>query len=403
MPFIRRRQCQPTRELLPAASARQDFGDATAQTINVSTGRRDGNGGRDCDECCPPRKPSVTIRILVTFSFTAAITLVFVIGTGLGLKIGKDTALEKLKQFPIGVPYPVAGEFSEGGPCPGFGIGRCEEGQAIRSEIAWSRHYLNRGDAEIALGFAEKARIFYDWSVIVGSPAGAHSARLAASRLQFLRLSCYANMNEESLTRIARDNQFNVLGGRIGFKQQQRALKALGYYAGGMTGQPDGATREAVRRFQSALWYEETEVLTPQQTVVLICGAAEIAKDAASQNLLGAMYAAGLGVKQNTDLALLSFNEAARQGSGDAYWNLALLFGTRMTETSTLVCDADLSPERADSLLKDAYDAGHPAAIEAVDRFGSIPTAKERWAAIARGLRTPEALERVGKGCNPNG
>ncbi|MEE4213411.1 MAG: tetratricopeptide repeat protein [Parvularcula sp.] len=400
--------------------------DAQAQTINVNT-----TSTSDGSAPCPPKPRGVCIS--VRFCITIVLTISFVTGTigfGGGLQVGVSTGLlrglEAWAEYPLdlsvlresrgetntsassarptlppgapwdGGPY----DAEEGGPCRGFERGRCPE--ALRTEWALdlSDYYRSRGDAEVYLGEFDKAKVFYDWAITVGRPAGAYAARVAAIRLNFLGLTCHSD--EDSLARIARDKEFNILGGEITTLQRQRALKALAHYAGPLDGHQSGELREAIRRFQASLWYSETGVLTAEQTVLLVCGAAEIGQDAASKNLLGTMYAAGLGVRQNTDKALLWFNEAARQGSADASWNLALLFGTQMTEASVLVCDADLSPDRADSFLKEAYAAGHPAAVRAVERYGEEDPVM-RWRKLAGDLNQPEALSRVGKGCNPNG
>lgn len=339
------------------------------------------------------------IALVCTGVFALALT-VLAGGYMLGVNSGQIAAQEAYEAYPLGsnVPYPLP--TAEGGPCLGFEDGVCSDAQAVRFYMAQSRYYLNRGDSEVAIGALDKARVFYDWTIALGRPVGAPVARQAATRLQFLNLTC--DYSEESLARIARDNEFNMLGGRISMSQRQRALRALAHYTADVDGQHSQATRDAVQRFQSTLWFPETGVLSSEQAVLLVCGAAEIGNDPASQNLLGTMYAVGLGVRQNTDKALQWLNEAARQGSADAFWNLALLFGTQTTESSVLVCDADLSPERADSFLREAYEAGHPAAVQAAEQYGELDP-ETRWARISSDLRTPEALTRVGKGCNPNG
>lgn len=420
MTFLRRRWPVPTRKLRDREeeSIREDGdldvladntqgqaqGQASAQTINVSTASNSSNSKTSGDEPKLPRWLSTLLdllaKALVGTGVAGLTALIALIGAYFGGEAAREEVMAEWAAFPVGAETPSASPAIEGGPCRGFEEGVCPEARKNKEWIEWSRYYLRRGDAEVAIDEREKARIFFDWAVEVGRPVGAQSARFAAKRLQYLNLTC--DYDEQSLARIARDNQYNTLGGSISTKQRQRALKALSHYTGEITGRFNGETREAVDRFQSELWFDRTGVLTAEQTVLLVCGAAEIGQNAESQNLLGTMYAAGLGVRQNTDKALQWFNEAARQGSADASWNLALLFGTRTTEASVLVCDADLSPERADSYLKDAYDAGHPGAVQAVERYGEL-SPEDRWTQLSGDLRTPEALTRVGKGCNPNG
>jgi len=336
----------------------------------------------------------VILGVIVMIALAAAIA------SSLGFNAGRESAIDEWASYPLETPAPYAEAGQEGGPCTGFNPGLCERARTQKGVMDVARYYLRRGDAEASVGSVEKARRFYEWSVEVGRPVGAHASRYATTRLQFLSLTC--DYDERSLARIARDNEANALGGTITTSQRQRALRALSHYVGDITGRQSRETREAIRRFQASLWFDETGVLTSEQVVLSVCGAAEIGLDAGSQNLLGSMYAVGLGTRQSTDKALQWFQEAARQGSADASWNLALLFGTQTTESSVLVCDADQNAERADSYLKDAYDAGHPAAREAVELYGN-DSPEERWRSISGTLRTPEALSRVGKGCNPNG
>lgn len=340
---------------------------------------------------------------VILLCITGVVALAFVVlaaGFWMGERAGRIAAAEAYEAYPLGSGLPYSAPTTEGGPCTGFTDGTCNDAEAARFYMGQSRYFLNRGDAEVAIGALDKARVFYDWTIALGRPVGAPVARQAATRLQFLNLTC--DYNAQSLARVARDNEFNKLGGRITVRQRQRALRALAHYTAEVDGEYSQLTRDAVQRFQSTLWFPETGVLSAEQAVLLVCGAAEIGNDPASQNLLGTMYAVGLGVRQNTDKALQWLNEAARQGSADAFWNLALLFGTQTTESSVLICDADLSPERADSFLDEAADAGHPAAIQARESYGNLDP-ETRWSRISSDLRTPEALTRVGKGCNPNG
>lgn len=346
-----------------------------------------------------PADPAVT-QIALDLAKWILVLVLFVVAVRVSYNSAQQAILEEWRDYPLFAEAPFVFPAREGGPCPGFTEGTCPAAKEKEDAMGRARYFLRRGDAEKAIERVDKARIFYSWSVEVGRPVGAQAARLAATRLQFLNLTC--DYDAVSLARIARDNRANLMGGEITTAQRQRALRALAHYVGDITGRQSRELREAIRRFQSSLWFDETGVLTSEQVVLAVCGAAEIGLDAASQNLLGSMYAVGLGTRQSTDKALLWFQEAARQGSADANWNLALLFGTQTTESSVLVCDADQNAERADSYLKDAYDAGHPGARQAVELYGDA-TPEERWKSISAQIRKPTALTRVGKGCNPNG
>ncbi len=81
----------------------------------------------------------------------------------------------------------------------------------------------------------------------------------------------------------------------------------------------------AVRKFQSALNFEPTGFLAPQEAVRLIQMAA-VDGDAESQNRLGIMYAKGIGVARNFTRARDWFDKAAKQNYGEALYNLGVLY-----------------------------------------------------------------------------
>lgn len=288
----------------------------------------------------------------------------------------------------------------EGGPCRRWSEGVCREADDAQWAIQHARRYLKLGDAESAIKNWPEALSFYRATVDLGSSVGAQSAIYAAKRIQFQSMSC--EYNENSLARIARDYDKNPLGDLIEMKQKQQALSALGYYNGNVDNRHGPDTRSAIRTFQGDLWFDQTGVLTAEQTVLLVCGGAQIAKDIGSQNVLGVMYAGGLGVRQNTDFSLDWLSSAAQRGDADAAWNLALMYGTQTVLSSVQICDAVQNAERADGYLKEAADSGHPAARRAKAKFAHLSPEK-RWRQISGDLNQPEALIRVGRGCNPNG
>ncbi|MEL6789791.1 MAG: peptidoglycan-binding protein [Pseudomonadota bacterium] len=293
-------------------------------------------------------------------------------------------------------PYTVT---PEGGPCTVWAEGLCEEAQNAQAAIRFSRYYLNMGDALSAVRDWDQALRFYRQSIFLGSSNGAQAAILSAKRIQFQLMTC--EYDDASLARISFGYENNPLGALIEMRQKQTALKALGYYRDHINNQYTPATRAAIRNFQGDLWFDQTGVLTAEQTALLICGGAQIAKDSASENILGIMYAGGLGVRQSTDFALNWFNNAALNHSADAAWNLALMYGTGTVRASVLVCDAVQNAERADSYLSEAAGLGHPAARHAIGKYPS-DDASTRWRKLRGDLSAPEILDRVGRGCNPN-
>ncbi|MEL6172610.1 MAG: tetratricopeptide repeat protein [Pseudomonadota bacterium] len=293
-------------------------------------------------------------------------------------------------------PYTVT---PEGGPCTVWAEGLCEEAENAKAAIRFSRYYLNMGDALSAVSDWDQALRYYRQSIFLGSSNGAQAAILAAKRIQFQLMTC--EYDEASLARISFGYQNNPLGALIEMRQKQTALKALGYYVEPINNQYTPATRSAIRNFQGDLWFDQTGVLTAEQTTLLICGGAQIAKDSASENILGIMYAGGLGVRQSTDFAMNWFTSSARNNSGDAAWNLALMYGTGTVRASVLVCDAVQNAERADSYLSEAASLGHPAARHAINKYPSDDP-QTRWRKLRGDLSAPGILDRVGRGCNPN-
>ncbi len=356
--------------------------------------------------CCPPhpqKKPQageiteliikIILIILIAALVIAAIITAYRYGYEKGYWDGwRDRGAQESKSAEL-ITTP------EGGPCRRWMQGFCKEAENAQSANKWARYYLKRGDAESALENWARALNLYRAAMDIGSGVGAQSANYAAKRIQFQSMTCEYTV--ESLSRIARDYDKNPLGALIAMKQKQQALAALGYYNGKIDNRHGPASREAIRDFQGDLWFDQTGVLSAEQTVLLICGGAQIAKDIGSQNMLGIMYAGGLGVRQNTDFALDWLESAAQRGDPDAAWNLALMYGTQTVLSSVKICDAVQNAERADSYLKEAADAGHPAARSARAKY-AYDTPEKRWRKLSGDLNKPESMSRVGRGCNPN-
>ena len=130
----------------------------------------------------------------------------------------------------------------------------------------------------------------------IGREYGAPAANMASERLSYLELNCPTS--RASLDRIAAgpgDPQ-PVIARQISLADRKRALKVLGYFSGEIDDKPDWAMRDAILRFQSSLWFSPADGLRPEQVTLLICAAAQKALDPDMQDLLGIMFAAGIGV-----------------------------------------------------------------------------------------------------------
>lgn len=290
--------------------------------------------------------------------------------------------------------------------------------QAARLYNDGARYWLLRGDAELATvdlqrgadqagdregvfggvfddrrrhGYSassvRRAMEFWTLSIDWGRPFGAQSALMAQRRLQAHMVQCESSPDGESLRRISRRAP-GMTGDVISLKLRQAALAALGYYSGEVDGRYGPVTRDAARGFQRELGYDETGSLSPRQTTLLVCHAAQTARDPHLQNALGIMYATGLGVARNPDLALEWFETAARRDDADAYFNLALVYGTGAVLGSYRLCGVVENPERADAYLRDAAARGHPVAERwrRHPEFTRHASAEARWLAISNRL-----------------
>lgn len=265
----------------------------------------------------------------------------------------------------------------------------CATGQDGPDAPSLARCWLNVGDAYQAVGRTEEARDSWDESLIAGSyGGGAQAALTAQQRLQTAVLTLSCPTSPQSLNRIAYGAaQSQDSGDIIQLLSRQRALGALGFYSGPVDGSYGPVTRRSVRDFQREMGFDQTGALTPQETVTLICHAALNARDADSQNLLGIMFATGLGVEQNIDSALEWLDTAADRGNGGANFNLALIYGTGSVQGSYRLCGLIESPERADSYLRRAADLGHERAIRLRREFVATGgDSAARWSQISQAL-----------------
>lgn len=262
---------------------------------------------------------------------------------------------------------------------------------------ALARCWLNVGDAYQAMDEFDQARSAWNRSLHLGSTGGVQATLAAQQRLQSAGLRYSCQTDPASLARIAYGaGQSDNAGDIIQLISRQRALAALGFYSGPVDGSYGPVTRRSVRDFQREMGYDQTGALTPQETVTLICHAAINARDADSQNLMGIMFATGLGVTQNIDSALEWLDTAAERGNGGANFNLALIYGTGTVQGSYRLCGLVESPERADSYLRRAADLGHARAQRLRREFAGdrADSSGERWGEISRALL--QEAERTG-------
>jgi len=276
----------------------------------------------------------------------------------------------------------------DGTLCTGAAGAPCPETLTARQLEDLSRYALQQCRAQMAIGAVGRARTFCERAIEFGRRYGSQSAREAGQLLQAMALTC--NYTAASLDRISDKVEAPdpadrpVFSGRlIAVSDIQRALKALGYYAYDVDGKPGPRTFAAVREFQRANGFPSLNWLTPRDTVVLVCSAAETARDIKSQNLLGVMYALGLGVAQNTELALDWFSTAALRGDPNGAYNLALMNGLGVVDAGYKHCPIAGSTDRmiGDYYLKEAARLGHPAATRFLEAYGR-ETPAERWRAI---------------------
>lgn len=289
----------------------------------------------------------------------------------------------------------------------------CINREKSKGAAALARSKLNLGDAALAQGDLKSAQLYWMDAIQAGRATGSQAAITAQKRLQTRMLTC--NFTPESLKAISRDYKARS-GDLIHMKVVQKALHALGHYDGPIDGGLSIVTRASIRKFQREMEFDETDSLTPMQTVYLLCNAGETARDLASQNALGIMYATGLGVEQNIDIALEWLRTASQRGYADATFNLSVLYGSGVVLKSYRLCQIPRSPEQADQYLREAVHQKHPIATALWKRYGpnSVPppkTALARWEKIEREQLIPSKgdptnvyenkLLNIGTGCPP--
>ncbi len=286
------------------------------------------------------------------------------------------------------------GTYDEYYPTPGDDICNDYEGPVTDADLA--RCWLRIGDAYQSIGQLDFARRAWDRSLEIGAYRGAQASLVAQQRMQAATLAQACRTTYESLERISRGHRLGEVegGGIIDLQLRQQSLAALGYYADEVDGSYGPNTRRAVRDFQADMGFDQTGALNPRETVDLICHAAITARDPGAQNLLGIMFATGLGVELNVDMAIEWLEIAATRGHPEANFNLALIYGTGTIQGSYRMCGVVESPERADSYLRRAAELEHGRARIIRDNEGFRQDAVTRWDNIAARLGSEAAQAR---------
>jgi peptidoglycan hydrolase-like protein with peptidoglycan-binding domain len=276
---------------------------------------------------------------------------------------------EDRRKFCLGLPK------SEGGSSQVSCVGATKARQALKL-----------GDAAQAAGRSSQARACWLAATQIAQtdPDGAEAGMIAQRRLQATTSTC--KPTEQGLARISRDYKART-GDLIRVMVLKHALKALGHYDGPLDDRLSEETREAIARFQREREEDQTGTLTPEQTTMLVCSAAESTRDLVAETTLGVMYIIGLGVSQNIDQAHDWLTEASSRKYPDATYNLAILYGTGIILNSYRLCDVPRSPEQADRYLQEAAYQGHPEARRLYAEFGPGSrygdlSPRERWAVI---------------------
>jgi hypothetical protein len=295
---------------------------------------------------------------------------------------------------------------NESGPSEAFRPSPPSEGRGGRQSdeerrAARARWYLNAGDAALNSGDIRGARDQWQQAINEGRRFGAQASITAQKRIQAHTLTCHPTTR--SAKSISRE-YLDYKGDLISTRAIQQALRALGHYDGPINGLLGPMTRAAIRKFQREMAYDETDTLSPRQTVFVICNAAQIARDPASQNVLGIMYATGLGMRLNVDLALEWLRTASSRRHAESTYNLAIIYGTGTVLASYRLCDIPQNLDQADQYLREAAEQGYGPAIHAWRRHGDKSPA-DRWADIEKELRQNRTFDQareltpVGKSC----
>lgn len=243
----------------------------------------------------------------------------------------------------------------------GAALNRGDWFQARRNPIEpdnSARTWLQVGRAYLSAGEVAQARTAFNTAILIDSSSPA--ALDAQRHLQSLTTTCaYVSRFEKVKLGDGTYVEANHPDGGLNYdvdpvfgfepalqsldqvdlKVRQRALKALGHYTGEIDGLAGPGTRRAARDFQRSLSVNETGHLSKEQTIKLLCNAAQNAEHADSQNILGILYLSGIGLKQDFDLGHYWLSRAAEKHHSSALFNLGLLYRKGMEGQSLPLSD----------------------------------------------------------------
>ncbi len=227
-----------------------------------------------------------------------------------------------------------------------------------------SRAWLNAGQAHLTSGDIAAARVAFQNSIVAGPTTQAGLESQWA--LQGLTVTCSAERRQSFVYQDVAYRDPLSLVGRIDVNVIQRALYALGLYRGHIDGDMGPRTRAAVAQFQNDLNVDADGRIKSREVVELICQAAQMVRDAESQNALGIMYVNGIGVGRDLRAAHFWLEEAASQNSAAAHFNLGCLYSANVG----LEGDVDINEGGATNIRRDdeEYMNLRPQAREAIAR-----------------------------------
>ncbi len=271
-------------------------------------------------------------------------------------------------------------------------LSRGSEFQRSRADLVendQSRSWLLTAKAFQARGDVRNSKIAFETAIQIDP--NSRAALEAQQQLQQLSTTCsatsYADPEERQRQMAALQSQIapahvqygadNPLSRvrQISIAAQQRALRALGFYEGAVDNSVGRMTREGYRQFLASLNLDRRDFLNAPQIVELICQAAQLRKDPSSQNMLGVMYAKGIGVEKNPDLAHHYFGEAARQNEPSAIYNMGMMYAK---EEGLPFKNHPQSCSIACGYLREALALKHPRARAALNKLRSEPACRGR-------------------------
>ncbi len=256
------------------------------------------------------------------------------------------------------------------------------------SDADEARSWLREAQAHMARGDIKKSKIALETAIRLAP--NSRAALEAQQSLQSLTTTCSAAPPDLRPSEYRGPAHPLDRVREIRISTQQEALSALGHYDGRIDGRPGPRTRSAVRRFLTALNVDVKDFLNAHQVVELICKAAQLRGHAPSQNVLGFMYANGIGVVQDEDLAHHWFSEAAQQAEPSAVYNVGIMYATERGLPRNMVGH----PQNcmiAYSYLREAQGLRHPLATKALRELSGMKACKGQK--IDAGYRAQRPVE----------